>query len=402
MNVRVSSFFYGLFVSLSLIILAFQSNIAVIWPTINYYDELFAVIVFILFLVSNILRFQVDDVIIIIGLLVLILLGVVGNQFSKINNNFFIMMVDALGIIKIFISIIAIRKLNNNSKNFYIFKILVYFFSIYIYIASIAYVIGIVSHVNSLFEGVRYGIPAYSFICINPGEFGYTIMGMFCLLTFYEKNSSNKYVIPRLLALVLLITTTKGPQILFVLIYIFFHLKKRTRVLLILPFIFSGVLISSYQLKNYLFNTGSARYLLNLTALKIGHDYFPFGTGLATFGSEMSRIHYSFVYYLYNLSDIWGLSPEYNLFINDNYWAMVVGELGILAPIILIYIFYRVYVWISIKKKVTLSQKSAALTMFFVFLIGSIGSAYLTSASGVFCYTILGVFLSEDYSRQEV
>jgi O-antigen ligase len=65
----------------------------------------------------------------------------------------------------------------------------------------------------------------------------------------------------------------------------------------------------------------------------IARDYFPLGTGLASFGSHASRIYYSSVYFEYGLSNVWGLSPQFSGFITDTFWPMVVGEGGVVSLI---------------------------------------------------------------------
>jgi hypothetical protein len=77
----------------------------------------------------------------------------------------------------------------------------------------------------------------------------------------------------------------------------------------------------------------NARVALHYTAVLIARDRFPFGTGLATFGSHASRIYYSDTYVQYGLSNIWGLSPEFSGFITDTFWPMVLGEGGAITLI---------------------------------------------------------------------
>jgi hypothetical protein len=75
----------------------------------------------------------------------------------------------------------------------------------------------------------------------------------------------------------------------------------------------------------------NARLALHYTSLLIARDHFPFGTGLATFGSHASRIYYSQTYVEYGISHIWGLSPQFSAFITDTFWPMVFGEGGVVT-----------------------------------------------------------------------
>ena len=74
------------------------------------------------------------------------------------------------------------------------------------------------------------------------------------------------------------------------------------------------------------YDTG--RSALYYTSSLIARDYFPLGTGLASFGSHPSRMYYSNVYYEYGLADMYGLSPSSPYFIVDTYWPMLLGQGG--------------------------------------------------------------------------
>ncbi|GAF12459.1 oligosaccharide repeat unit polymerase Wzy [Bacillus sp. JCM 19045] len=76
-----------------------------------------------------------------------------------------------------------------------------------------------------------------------------------------------------------------------------------------------------------------ARGVLLNSANLIAQDYFPFGSGLGTFGSHASRVNYSELYYSYGVSNFYGLSEDYPAFITDSYWAMMIAENGYIASI---------------------------------------------------------------------
>lgn len=70
-----------------------------------------------------------------------------------------------------------------------------------------------------------------------------------------------------------------------------------------------------------------ARTALYLVAPQVANDYFPLGSGLGTFGTYISSVHYSDIYVEYGLSSIWGLRPQ-QTFITDTFWPAVLAELG--------------------------------------------------------------------------
>jgi hypothetical protein len=75
----------------------------------------------------------------------------------------------------------------------------------------------------------------------------------------------------------------------------------------------------------------TARVALYETSVKIAADELPLGAGLGRFGSGLSRDPYSPVYHEYGLDTVRGLTPEFNPFVADVFWARVLGETGVLG-----------------------------------------------------------------------
>lgn len=67
------------------------------------------------------------------------------------------------------------------------------------------------------------------------------------------------------------------------------------------------------------------------TALKILWDYFPFGSGMGSFGVAAAADYYSPLYYKYELNTIWGLTPELPMFVADAFYPTLanIGIVGI-------------------------------------------------------------------------
>lgn len=390
----VKNSLYSIFIIISAILVVMEASISRVFPIIDYYDEMFSIIIFVMFLCDLHGKINKNIFKIILTLCLLIIIGTFGNLMTDINLNAFIMGVDALGVIKVFISLISIKELTNRTTKKAIVSALSFFISIFILICFLFYFVTYSGGNSEFFSEARFGIKSYSFIMTNPGELGYLLMGMFLLLTLDTK----KRLLIKMMTLFLILTTTKGPQVLFVLIFLFLKFfigKKRINPIHLISITIITLIIGQYQIHNYLLNETSVRYILNLTSLQIAKDHFPIGSGLATFGCELSRVYYSDIYYQYNLSSIWGISPVYSYFINDNYWAMILGQFGFIGCMLMIYVLYKTYYLIkSVKPLVNVEEKSVATALYFAFIIGSVGSAYLTSSSGLFCFMILGLYLA--------
>lgn len=390
----VKNSLYSIFIIISAILVVMEASISRVFPIIDYYDEMFSIIIFVMFLCDLHGKINKNIFKIILTLCLLIIIGTFGNLMTDINLNAFIMGVDALGVIKVFISLISIKELTNRTTKKAIVSALSFFISIFILICFLFYFVTYSGGNSEFFSEARFGIKSYSFIMTNPGELGYLLMGMFLLLTLDTK----KRLLIKMMTLFLILTTTKGPQVLFVLIFLFLKFfigKKRINSIHLISITIITLIVGQYQIHNYLLNETSVRYILNLTSLQIAKDHFPIGSGLATFGCEMSRVYYSDIYYQYNLSSIWGISPVYSYFINDNYWAMILGQFGFIGCMLMIYVLYKTYYLIkSVKPLVNVEEKNVATALYFAFIIGSVGSAYLTSSQGLFCFMILGLYLA--------
>ena len=120
---------------------------------------------------------------------------------------------------------------------------------------------------------------------------------------------------------------------------------KHALILILLGIIFVGV---AWKKFNYYFITGGsdtfdpnkissyARAALILTSFLILWDYFPFGSGFASFGSYPSSENYSTLYYEYNLDKVYGLSPDMPDFIMDTYYSTM-AQYGVAGWFLFIY-----------------------------------------------------------------
>lgn len=86
----------------------------------------------------------------------------------------------------------------------------------------------------------------------------------------------------------------------------------------------------------------NARPVLYMNAPQILNDYFPFGSGFATYANAASGTWYSPLYAKYDMDNIWGLAEGETLFISDTYYPTLAqfGYAGVaLFVVFLWYIF---------------------------------------------------------------
>ncbi|HIX21793.1 MAG TPA: O-antigen ligase domain-containing protein, partial [Candidatus Parabacteroides faecavium] len=139
-----------------------------------------------------------------------------------------------------------------------------------------------------------------------------------------------------------------------------------------------------------------ARFVLYSTSIDIFKDYFPFGSGFASFATHASGAYYSDIYSEYGIESVWGLSKNGWEFIADTYYPSL-AQFGIAGII-----FYCSF-WIYILKKAFiffLKTKNAkyitiALLITGYIAIENIADASITSNRGLFMMMTLGLTLTE-------
>lgn len=137
-----------------------------------------------------------------------------------------------------------------------------------------------------------------------------------------------------------------------------------------------------------------ARPAMYLGMLLIMADYFPFGSGLASFATYSSaHPHYSSLYSQYGLDKVWGLSPSYSDFVCDAYYASLAqfGVVGmILFVAVLVWAFRRLSLVLHCEGK--LKYVVGVMSLVFVIIESTTGTAF-TQSSGQFAMMTVGLLL---------
>ena len=195
----------------------------------------------------------------------------------------------------------------------------------------------------------RYGLRSEQLFFGHPtGLASVSFFLVIMLMLFYTPNTKDFYFVT--LAVILVASTLRIKAIGMVIIFIYLYVRVCIRqkkvsvrnVLLMLPVL---IYIGWEQIYNYFLSEmvyESARGALFYKSFEIMKDFFPFGTGLATYASAPSGEYYSPVYYMYELSDIWGLSKDWPAFVSDSFWPMIFAQTGILGTVIYVLILFFV------------------------------------------------------------
>ena len=144
-----------------------------------------------------------------------------------------------------------------------------------------------------------------------------------------------------------------------------------------------------------------ARPMLFLAASEILLDYFPFGSGLASFATHYSGVYYSSIYGEYNLDIIWGLLEGEASFITDTQYPSI-AQFGVVGFILFSIFWTRIVIKANKLKRATNDNNSfLIIILILIFLaIESVGDAVFTGNRGFYCMTLLALALNTLREKQ--
>lgn len=347
---KLTNFKYYFLLS-SLYIFVFQELLEKYFSVIKYYDEIFALLiipVFFFIFGKNLSegKIKINKVYfkIIILFTILIVVGLYSSfrfKYQPLNMVFS----DLLIIIKfplvIFFSNLIFKEFELEKWRK---KILLHIKIILI----LLFLLSMLNYQFKIFEvSYRYGLIANKLFYSHPAKLLSICVFLLSLFVFLEKRLFSKWIIALFL---LMLSTLRAKAFGFCLVSVvlFLMFNKSKRKLNFIKICFMGiacVILVFDQISIYfLENTGTARFQLLEKAFFISNDYFPFGTGFATFGSYHSAVIYSPIYNMYGISNVYGLAKQAPIFISDSFWPMILGQFGYIG-----FICYLYFVWILYK-----------------------------------------------------
>ncbi len=364
----------------------------------SYLDEIIGILSLAYIIVSA-KRLVRSDMITIVLLCIVIAVGLFSNLIFRINSSAFSILVDVLTQIKLIFAFYAVKYFLNTSEKITVANMLVPIAKLFCIVTLVCAVITQFADIGMSTGEVRYGITVFKFIFGFNHQYTSTYMLVFgtlvCNTAMSEKLKRIYYVI----ALISILFATKSPALMFTVVFVFlgFYFRKHDKisVQVLIPMIVVLIFAGTYQINEYLLNESSPRYLFFEYAFKTANEYFPLGSGFATYGSEQAARVYSPLYYEYGFDKLWGLSPEEGFFLNDNYWPTVIGQFGWIGAAVMIVVYARVFLTFA-NKKIGNVQKAFLYAVFAQYMIHAIGSAILTNSCGMIGFISLALFSVTD------
>ena len=191
------------------------------------------------------------------------------------------------------------------------------------------------------------------------------------------------------------------------LIYRKIELEISVKNIFLILIVFFGMLYVtrekiSYYFLDYSLDTEEsyARPVLYVVSSMIFLDFFPLGSGLASFASYHSGKYYSSIYSLYDIENCWGLSEDYPSFISDTFYPTL-AQIGIVG-LLLFLIFFIWLIKIAIIGYKINKRISALMLLIIIFLlIESTTASTFIHNKGVYSMMILGLCYSELKSKNK-
>ena len=172
--------------------------------------------------------------------------------------------------------------------------------------------------------------------------------------------------------------------------------KGRTAAVIIAVFAILWLVIRSKVLYIFKWGLTAARPALYIVGAEIMFRYFPFGSGLGTFGSYLSGAYYSPLYYKYGISAVLGLRPnEYN-YMADVFWPCIYAEFGVFGLLLYLRLIIK-----QLSNNIRLSKSAdhamGIIILWVYILLASGGEAVFTNIMGVQIALTLYLFLDAQY-----
>lgn len=206
------------------------------------------------------------------------------------------------------------------------------------FISAVYFTLLIVDIVFKVFptHDSRYGLRTIQLFYPHSTYLAGAVVFLISMLTLFYKKGNEPYI---LMDLLLMASTLRSKAVsaavIYVLIISFTILyRKKLNAWHILFIASIGILVAWQQIYYYYFllSGQSARSVMTLTSFLIMKDYFPIGTGFATFASHSAVVNYSPVYEKYGFRLVYELSGGTSgSFFDDTFWPIILGQTGFIG-----------------------------------------------------------------------
>jgi len=371
---------------------------------IGYYDEIIgAISIFIIFKYKLENYLEKCDKWILYGMILITLIGIISNISSKLISNIFAISVDILWLWKTFATFLAFKYISaRNNRVIKVLQILCPLAKIAIVFVCASALIGQFIDIGVTGKTVIGPIKAFYFFWQNGIQTGWLLFCCMLVIVGYERNKKiiRMYFVFTLIPLIL----TFSSLVLcwcFITVSVLFFVRenKKIKVRSIILIVAGVVALNAADVSTYLLG-GHVRGTLIKYGIVTAITYFPFGSGFATYGSEMAKRYYSQLYIKYGWANTWAFGKDSN-YLNDNFFASIVGQFGFIGFAIYLTVLCALFVQINSKSLDKYERVFSIATVLTIIAV-MIGSASAKSIMGICTFAVLGIISSKRLVVQNV
>ena len=365
---------------------------------LDYYDEfigLLSICTIIALLIKKKLDKQNRQIL--LCLTVITLIVILSNLYTHYTVSFFAVIVDILWLWKPFATFIAFQYFfkSEYQQRETVHNLLPFAKFVVIFVFSLS-IIGQFVNIGVTGTHSILGFKSFYFFWHNGIQTGWLIFGALMIIgaSGIKKRKFVNYLIIGSVPLVL--TTSANVMAWVFFAFALFIMLNEKRLFKWYYFLILGIGVVAFtfaDVSKYLLSD-SVRMKFIKTAISLAKNYFPFGTGFALFGSDMAARYYSPVYRALGWTSSWTLGINGTL-LNDNYFAMILGQFGIIS-----FIIFGIMLYLIFKSSNTNSlnrfERITVLASIITIIISMIGSASSKTCMGVYVYAVMGIIVSKN------
>ena len=391
--------------SLLFLVLFFQAALQGSLPIVRYLDELITILALIIIIKSRSLNRRFRRIIILLVLVVVVGLEG-GNYVSKIQTDVIPIINDVGNCTKVFVTFMGsyIYFKNINIKTFFKFLLLTRYYVTWIIIVAIFLCLVNFFIDIGMSSELRLGIPSYKFVYNGPAIFSnilYLLIPLLIMYLCFLGGCSKRNILLLAGFLFLLISTLRTRAFLFAIVFLFLYwwviIKKQSfKINIVTISIGIGVfaMVCLDQIMYYVGEDMTARAALLFGGIQTMIDFFPFGAGFSTFGTDAAAKYYSPLYEEYGIDTVYGLTPDEHPFASDSFWPAIIGQFGVIGFFLYILLIYHLFAFIFRICKTNRYYSLMGIFICFVLIVDSTASSAFFHFLTVNLMFLLGICLN--------
>ena len=359
----------------------------------SYFDEVLGVISMGYLIVFN-RKIKRYDLVTFALIIVTLVIGLVSNWYSGLNVSLWSIGVDAVTQVKVIAAFFAVKYFLNDKEKQATLDMFLPIGKLYCIAAFICSIITQFVDIG-MTNDTRFGLNSFAFGYTYNFEYITTFLVFFAAFVCTDKLTPRQKGLYYFMTVVAIGLNLKSQALIltfmFVLLLFYFKRHDRLNPIVIIAIVCGILFLGQYQISTYLTHEGAARQVFNEYAVKTANNYFPFGSGFATYGSAEAAKNYSPLYTQYHFDKHWGMSRDFGPFLKDTHWASVLGQFGWIGAILMGIVYIRIFVSFTNSKSIRFDLKAFLYATFAQFVIHAIGSGIITSSSGMLGFVAIAL-----------